>query len=94
MVTRSSSNESQRRGWKSTRILQFTHSSRTTTSSFTTTETYSSKIYGGGLTKVSVRQEDGSIIEYTSKDEIENACHEENREKSPKQMIHHLYKGN
>ena len=34
---------------------------------------------GGGLTKVTVTQEDGTVIEYTEKEDIERACLEENR---------------
>ena len=39
------------------------------------------KIQGGGLTHVTVNQDDGSHLEYTRKEDIEHACLEENRKK-------------
>ena len=39
------------------------------------------KIQGGRLTHVTVIQEDGSSLKYTSKDDIEQACLEENCKK-------------
>ena len=36
------------------------------------------KMHGGGLTKVTVTQPDGTIIEHTEKEAIEQACHKEN----------------
>ncbi len=39
------------------------------------------KNHAGGLTKVTEIQEDGRQVEYNKKEDIENACHKENRSK-------------
>ena len=39
------------------------------------------KFKGNGLTQAVVTKNDGSILEFNTKEEIEIACHEENRKK-------------
>ena len=39
------------------------------------------KTQGQGLTTACVTQDDGTVIKYTTKEEIERACHEENSKK-------------
>ena len=39
------------------------------------------KLNGAGITTAWVTKDDGTVIEYTSKEDIERACHEENEKK-------------
>ena len=50
------------------------------------------KFKGNGLTQAVVTQADGSILEFNTKEEIELACHEENKKNSHRQMTLQLCK--